>query len=111
MHGKTVVVKVIAIACAAIWLCQKILPLDHQYILTHFAWLRYVGFAGLFVLELKLIVSMIKMVISGDNTHDLHQKLNAQGMPVWLAKLAAVEASIWRRIWLFGKRFMAKKES
>lgn len=111
-QGKAAVVKAVAIACSAIWLCQKLLPIEHQQLLIQFAGLRYVGLAGVLVLELKLIALMIKMVFSKEENHqEFQKKLNAQGMPNWLTKLVAFEAAFWRRVWLFGRRIVTKRES
>lgn len=113
-QGKVAFIKALAIACSAIWLCGKLLPLEHQQVLTNLAWLRYIGLAGLFVLELKLIASIVKAVfVTGEDMQSLEsleRKLNAQGMPNWLAKLSAFEASIWRRIWLFVRRLATKEK-
>ncbi|MBX9870132.1 MAG: hypothetical protein K2X63_10055 [Burkholderiaceae bacterium] len=110
-QGKVTLIKALAIACSAIWVCGELLPVEHQQVLTNLAWLRYIGLAGLFVLELRLIASIVKAVfVTGEDTQSLQSKLNAQGMPNWLAKLSALEASIWRRVWLFVRRLATKEK-
>lgn len=109
-RGKAAIVQAVALACFAIWATGKAVPAEHHRLLESFAWLRYVGLAGLLVLEIKLGVAVYKaVVLSGQSRDEARAKLESEGMPPWLAKFMAWEASLWRRAWLFMKRFFGKQ--
>ncbi|MBA4341349.1 MAG: hypothetical protein C0423_04270 [Methylibium sp.] len=103
--GKAAVVQAIALACFAIWATGMVLPEEHREIVDSVGWLRYIGLAGLLVLELKLLVSVYKaVVVSGKSPTDAQAKLESEGMPSWASKLVAMEAAFWRKMWLQLKR-------
>lgn len=108
-RGKAAVVKAVALACFAVWATGKVLPAEHRELIDSVVWLRYVGLAGLAVLELKLMVSVYKAVFSGKSQADARARLEAEGMPTWVARLAAMEAAFWRKVWLGVKRVLGRR--
>lgn len=109
-RGKAAIVQAVALACFAIWATAKAVPAEHHHLLESFAWLRYIGLAGLAVLEIKLGVAVYKAVIvSGQSKAEAQARLESEGMPAWVAKVMAWEAALWRRAWLFTKRFFGKR--
>lgn len=109
-NGRAAVVKAVALACLAIWCTGKIVPEEHHHFLDAFVWIRYVGLAGLLVLEIKLTVMIYKAVVfSGQSRSEAQQRLESDGLPPWLAKFVAFEASLWRRAWLFLQRVFRRK--
>lgn len=107
--GKATVVKAIALACFAVWATGKALPAEHREVIDSVAWLRYVGLAGLLVLELKLMASVYKaVVVSGKSQAEAQAKLESEGIPSWASKLAAMEAAFWRKVWLHLKRLFGR---
>jgi hypothetical protein len=108
--GKAAVVQAFALACFAIWATSKVVPSEHHEILDSISWLRYVGLAGLLALEIKLGIVVYKAVVfSGQSKDDAQAKFESEGIPPWLAKFMAFEATLWRKTWLFIKRLFSKK--
>ncbi|MEJ6006952.1 hypothetical protein WG899_15475 [Paucibacter sp. AS339] len=103
--GKAAVIQAIALACFAIWATGKAIPEQHQQLLPSLTWLRYVGLAGLLLLEIKLGVEVYKAVVfSGQSQEAARARFQSEGMPPWLARFMAMEAALWRKAWLFVKR-------
>lgn len=99
-QGKPAVLKAIGLACLGIWLCGKAIPPEQQQLLPALNWLRYLGLAGLLALELKLVIALYKaVVIKGQSRHEAETQLQSEGMPHWVARLMAFEASLWRKAW------------
>ena len=71
--------------------------------------LRYVGLMGLALLELKLAVSVYRaVVVSGQSAAQAEQQLTSAGTPAWVARLMALEASLWRKLWEIVRRVFEK---
>lgn len=108
-RGKAAVVQAVALACFAIWATGKAVPAEHHHLLDTFAWLRWIGLAGLAVLEIKLGVAVYRAVIvAGQSKDEARAKLESEGMPPWAARIMAWEAALWRRAWLFVRRRLGK---
>jgi hypothetical protein len=108
--GRVAIVQAVALACFAIWATGKVVPVEYQNLLDSVSWLRYVGIAGLLALEIKLAIVVYKAVVfSGQPKDDAQKNLEAEGLPPWLAKLMAFEASLWRKAWLFVQRVFVRK--
>ena len=107
--GKQTIVRAVAMSCFSIWLVGKIVPADHQLILSSVSWLKYVGLVGLVVIEIKVIFFAWKSIFSGKSTIDTASKeLTAEGMPDWVSKLIAYEGMFWKRAWSFVRRFFGR---
>lgn len=108
-RGKAAIVQAVALACFAIWATGKAVPAEHHHLLESFAWLRYVGLAGLAALEIRLGVAVYRAVIVGGQTKaEARAKLESEGMPPWAARVMAWEAALWRKVWLFIRRRIGK---
>lgn len=99
--GRGTVLRSIALACFAIWATGHVLPQERHVLLEQLSWLRYLGLAGLLVLELKLMLQLYKSVVLGKaSPASAQQTLQSQGMPAWAARLMALDAQLWRWVWL-----------
>jgi len=108
--GRVAIVQAIALACFAIWATGKVIPTEHRNLLDSISWLRYVGLAGLLALEIKLAIVVYKAIVfSGQSKGDAQKNFEAEGLPPWLAKFMAFEASIWRKALLFAQRIFGRK--
>jgi|CXWL01.1.fsa_nt_gi uncharacterized membrane protein len=94
---KTMLVRMVALQCLGIWIATKVMPLDQQRILPELGILRIAGIAVLFVIELRLVLTLVRAVFRQGATQ---QDLVAQGAPEFIAKMALIEARFWR--WAFG---------
>lgn len=109
-QGRAAIIKAAALACLAIWCTGKIVPPEHQNLLDSIGWLRYVGLAGLLALEIKLGFMVYRAVIfSGQSKGEAQETFESEGMPPWIARLMAFEASLWRKAWLFVQRVFRGK--
>ena len=108
--GKVAVIKALALACFAIWATGKALPDEHRSLLDSISWLRYLALTGLALLEIKLAVTVYKAVVfSGQSKEEAREKLESEGMPPWLAKFMAFEATLWRKVWLLAKSLFVSR--
>jgi hypothetical protein len=101
LTGKVMLIRIVALQCLAIWLATKIVPLNDQQFLPRLVWIRYAGLAVLFIIELRLMVSLFKLVFKPDTKESQLQDL---GMPLLLAKWVVLEARFWRWIFSLFKR-------
>lgn len=100
-QAKGAALRALALACFAIWATGKAIPVEQQHLLGTVGWLRYVGLAGLALLEIKLGVAVYKAVVfSGKPRREAEAALGSEGMPPWLAKIMGLEAVLWRRLWV-----------
>lgn len=104
------ITQAIAMACFAIWIAGHVIPPEHQNILITYGWLRYVGIAGLVVVELRVVVFVYVSVFSRDASKaDVTDALAQVGMPLWLSRLIAAEALFWRKVWGSAKRIFGQR--
>ena len=98
-NGKRAVVRSLALASLGFWLASKLLPASGHFIISNLSPLRYLALAVLFAIEVKVVLVMYRAVFSGASRQDATTSLHAHtGMPLWVAKLMAVEAVFWRSI-------------
>jgi hypothetical protein len=86
-------IRIVALQCLGIWVAAKILPIESQVILLELRWLRNLGLAVLFVIELRLAIALLRLVFRAETKEADLQEL---GMPPLMAKLALAEARFWR---------------
>jgi hypothetical protein len=109
-RGRAAVIRAVAICCLGIWVAGKALPATGQPILDAFGWLRYVGIAGLVMLEIKIILMLWRSIFSsGLSAQEAQEKIVAEGVPPWAARLMAWEAAFWRKVWLFARRVFGRE--
>jgi hypothetical protein len=109
-RGRAAVIRALAICCLGIWVAGKALPADGQPILDAVGWLRYVGIAGLVILEIKILLMLWRAIFgAGISVEEARQKIEAQGMPPWVARLMEWEAALYRKVWLFVRRVFRRK--
>ncbi|RQO60467.1 hypothetical protein DBR47_08900 [Paucibacter sp. KBW04] len=109
-QGKPALLKAIGLACLGIWLCGKAIPAEQQQFLPALTWLRYLGLAGLLALELKLALALYKaVVLKGQSRQEAETQMVGEGMPPWVARLMAFEASLWRKVWMRLRRLGQKR--
>lgn len=102
---KAAAARSLALACFGIWICSKTVPTEQQDLLLTFVWLRYVGIGALTLLELGIVASLFKAVmLAGASRSDAQALLEERGMPPWLARIMATEATLWRKLWDFVRR-------
>lgn len=108
--GRTAIVQAVALACFAAWCTGKLVPVEHRHLVDWVGRLRYVGLAALLVLEIKLGIMVYKAVVfSGQSRDDARRTLESEGLPPWLARFMAFEASLWRKAWLFLQRLFSRR--
>lgn len=106
-RGKKAVIKAAALACLGVWIALKVVPEPEQDLLNYVAPLRYVGLAALAWLELIVVVAMYKAIFKGGSVEDAAARATAH-MPPWAAKLLAMEANFWFKVWGFVKRLIGR---
>ena len=92
---------IIALQCTGIWLATKIVPIESQFVLPYLSWLRIVGLAMLFALEVWIVLALFKVIFRKDTTAAQVEKL---GVPPLVAKLILMEARFWQRLFSIFKR-------
>jgi hypothetical protein len=100
-RGRAAWIRAGALACLGIWLAGRIIPAAHQDLLAHLGPLRYAGMAVLFLIELRLAIAIYRAAFS-DQPEQAQRTLAAAehaGVPRWVTRLMAWEASLWRRAW------------
>jgi hypothetical protein len=101
--GRAAIIKAVALACLGIWVATKLVPEPEQDLLGLMAPLRYLGLAVLLLIEIKLMVAIYRSAFKGDTVEEITAKGGAD-MPAWAAKLIAMEARFWMRVWAWVKR-------
>jgi hypothetical protein len=89
--------RLVALACAGVWLAAKLVPPSSQELLPYLGWARMAGLAVIFLFEVRLVVLAVRMAFAGRS--DSAQLSAATGAPLWLAKLMLMEARFWRWLW------------
>jgi hypothetical protein len=100
-RGRAAWIRAGALACLGIWLAGRIIPAAHQDLLAHLGPLRYAGMAVLFLIELRLAIAIYRAAFS-DQPEQTQRTLAAAeqaGVPRWVTRLMAWEASLWRCAW------------
>lgn len=109
-QGKKIIYKAIGLACLGIWATGKFIPEESHRILESVSFLRYVGLGVLFLIELRIGIAIFKSVFASEKQYEKNRDaaISEADMPVWLAKLMAWEANLWRKVWLSFKRLFSK---
>ncbi len=107
-RGRAALTRAAALACLGIWFALKLVPEPEQDLLFYVAPLRYVGLAALVWLELVVVVSIYRTVFKGGAVSDAVARAPVD-MPPWLARLLALEARFWLKLWHFLRRVVGKR--
>jgi len=107
-RGKKAIIKAAALACLGIWAALKLVPEPERDLLNYVAPLRYVGLAALVWLELVVVLAIYKAVFKGGSVAEAASRAPAD-MPPWVAKLLAIEANFWLKVWGAIKRALGKR--
>lgn len=109
-RGRATIIPAIALACFGIFVAGHIVPAEHQQLLGAVQLIRYVGLAGLLFFELKLIVMIYRAAFRGGDEaiSAIHATAKDAGMPDWVVRLVAWEASFWRKIWRAVRRIVGR---
>ena len=107
-RGRAALTRAAALACLGIWFALKLVPEPEQDLLFYVAPLRYVGLAALLWLELVVVVSIYRTVFKGGAVSDAVARAPVD-MPPWLARLLALEARFWLKLWHFLRRVVGKR--
>ncbi len=109
--GKAVVIRALGLSCLAIWATGYVVPPEHHHVLDSVAWLRYVGMVVLALLEIKLLIIFYRSVFSNEKSIEAAANTLATdaGMPPWVARVVALEAKFWRKVWGLLKRITGRK--
>lgn len=97
-RGRRAAVRAAAFACLGIWVALKLVPEAERDLLNYVAPLRYVGLAALVWLELVVVVALYRAVFKGGTVEHAAAQAPPE-MPPWVAKLLAMEAAFWLRVW------------
>ncbi len=108
VRGRRSVLRAAALACLGIWVALKLVPEPEREILSYVAPLRWVGLAALLWLEIKVVTAIYKSVFKGGSTVQAASMATAD-MPPWAARLVALEAKVWLKVWQCIKRIAGKR--
>jgi hypothetical protein len=106
-RGRKAAIRAAALACLGIWAALKLVPEAERDLLDYVAPLRYLGLAALVWLELVVVVAIYKSVLKGGTVNQAVSQAPAD-MPPWVAKLLALEAKFWLKVWGALKRCIGR---
>jgi hypothetical protein len=107
-RGRPALVRAAALACLGIWLAQKLVPEPEQGLLVYVAPLRYVGLAVLVWLEVVVVMAIYRSVFKGGSVEQAAAQASSD-LPPWVAKLMAMEAKFWLKVWGVIKRLFGRQ--
>lgn len=110
-RGRAAWLRAAALACLGIWLAGRVIPAAHHELLRYLSPFRYAGMAVLFLVELRLAIAIYRAAFS-DRPDDARNALAAAeqaGVPGWVTRLMAWEASLWRRAWHQVQRWSGRR--
>jgi hypothetical protein len=102
LPARQMALRLLAIACAGIWVAGRLVPAAAQEILPQIGWARALGIAAIALVELRLLVLAVRLTFSGNA--DAAKLSAATGAPPFLAKLMLLEARFWRTVWRLIRR-------
>ncbi len=110
-RGRQAILRAVALGCFGVWVAGHLVPDEQHHFLGAVWFLRYLGIAMLFALELKLVVMIYRaaFVKDGDAASAAGRMASEAGMPEWAMRLIAWEASFWRKAWAFVKRSILRR--
>ncbi|MEY4730722.1 MAG: hypothetical protein RL020_1880 [Pseudomonadota bacterium] len=99
--GRKVIVRTIGMVCLGIWLAGHLIPTEEQMVYAYISWLKYVGYAFLAIIEIRVMIFMVKLLYGRQQENENITKQLSAGMdiPEWAAKLMVLEAAFWKRLW------------
>ena len=102
--------RALGLSCLGIWVAGHIVPSEHHHILSSAGFVRYIGLAVLFAIELKLALVIYRSVFrkGQDAAPAALAAAKDAGMPEWAARLMAWEVSLWRKAWDAVQRFVGR---
>jgi hypothetical protein len=105
-RGKAAILRALALSCSGIWVAGHVVPNEYHHILSLVGFVRYIGLAVLLVVEIKLAVMIYRAIFRGEGDAEMAASKAAEdaGLPAWVARLMALEASLWRKAWHAVKR-------
>ena len=107
-RGRRAVIQAAAMACLGIWAALKLVPESERVLLNYVAPLRYVGLAVLVWLELIVVLAIYRSVFKGESVSEAASRA-PEDLPPWIAKLLALEARFWLKVWGKVKRSFGKR--
>lgn len=102
-RGRRSAIRAAALACLGIWATLKLVPAAEQDLVTYVAPLRYVGLAVLVWLEFAVVLAIYRSVFGGRSTSEAVAAAS-RDLPPWQARIIALEAAFWRKVWSLLKR-------
>lgn len=98
-NGRPSVLRAIAMASLGFWAASKVLPGSGQFLIPQLWPAKYIALAVLALIELKVMLAVYRAVFSGATRQEATALLRREGMPAWVAKLAAAEAALWSALY------------
>lgn len=100
-RGKVALLRALALSCLGVWAAGYIVPSEHHLLVAKIAFIRYIGIAILLVIQLKLMARIYRAAFhhNSDATSMALKIVKDEGMPEWIARILAWEASVWRKAW------------
>ncbi|PAX07113.1 hypothetical protein [Sphingomonas lenta] len=94
--GRTLGLRVLAMACAGLWFARWLTPDASEVVLAAVAPLRWVRIAVLVVAEAAILVAVVRVAFSKKPDA---AAIERRGVPPLLARLMLLEARFWRWVW------------
>jgi len=100
-RGKVALLRAVSLSCLGLWVAGYIVPSEHQLLLAEISFIRYIGLAVLLVIQFKLIAMLYRAAFHPDSDAKsvALATVKDEGMPEWVARVLAWEASLWRKAW------------
>ena len=100
-RGKATILRAVALSGIGLWVAGYIVPNEHQLLLAKVQIFRYIGLTVLFVIGLKLMATIYRAAFqhNSEATSAALETAKEKGMPEWVARVLAWEASLWRKVW------------
>ena len=100
-RGRVALTRAAALTCLGIWLAGRVIPPAHQELLAYLSPLRYAGMAVLLLIELRLAIAIYKAAFAAkpDEVQRTLAAAKHAGVPSWVIRVMAWEASLWRKAW------------
>ncbi len=110
-RGKAALLRAVALACLGMWIAGHIVPDQHHQLLSTVGFARYIGLGVLLVIEIKLVAMVYRAAFRSepDAARAALESAEKAGMPEWVARLMAWEASLWRRAWDALRRVVSRR--
>ncbi|MFQ6371040.1 hypothetical protein [Shewanella sp. YIC-542] len=108
-RNKAAMLRTMALSCLGIWVAGHVVPSEHHRILPVVDFVRYIGLGILLVIEFKFIIMIYRAAFHGEEaTSSVLVTAKDAGMPDWVVRLIAWEASFWRKVWRMVQRMIVR---